>query len=162
MSKNIFEENNKITNIFETLNYNTKNLIPNEFENNSQKLTKKSDELNSKDLQSNSNDLMKEVHETPSKIKKQVKLNDHEPNADSSPPTMYKIALRIKKLTEVKVKKNIGLETQKNNLSANQNQAETPEISKTNNSFMENKPVVLNDVFSNEENDELERNYIST
>jgi hypothetical protein len=159
MSKNIFEEKNKISDIFETLNFNAKNIIPNEFEINSQKQAKKSEEMNLKDLPSKSNDLMKEEHETPSKIKKHVKINDTDSITNSSPPTMYKIALRIKKLAEVKVKKSTVTEAQSNNLLANETREECTEISKKKNSFKENKPVILSEVSCNEENNDVEVNY---
>ena len=150
MSKNIFEEKSKIPNIFEALNYNTKNLLANELEVNSQKSAKKSFELNLKELPNKSNDQIKEVHETPSKNKKQVTINEPESSSNSSPPAMYKIAMRIKKLTEVKTKKNINIETQNVNSLVSDNREGIVEESKTNDSKKENKSLTL----SNQEDEE--------
>lgn len=74
-----------------------------------EKLTKRGHENHQHLNQQNtkSNDLIKEVHETSSlnstvaKPKKHVTIHD----PGSSPPAMYKIALRLKKLTESHVKK---------------------------------------------------------
>lgn len=86
MSKNIFEENSKI-NLFDQLNFNAKGSHESDHKVN------KKDNCNK--------ELIKEVFETSNKSKKHVSIND--PN--SSPPAMYKIALRLKKLTETTIKR---------------------------------------------------------
>ena len=100
MTKNIFEDNKRI-NIFDSFNFESK--TNNENANSSSKNSKRSNFSSFKEHENKQKEpVIKEVHETPCKQNKS-KVTLQEPPA--SAPAMYKIAMRIKKLTENKMKK---------------------------------------------------------
>ena len=105
MSKNIFEENKRI-NFFDSLNFNSRGNIENA--NSSTKNSKRSNNSSFKDNGNKPNEqVIKEVHETQNKPNKSKLADSTCPTATTSTttPAMYKIAMRIKRLTENKMKK---------------------------------------------------------
>lgn len=108
MAKDIFDDSAKRANIFDSIKFNSKNKISSsDTDSNFNKNSKKSNHSNSfRENQSKLNELiLKEVHETGG-VNQNAKLHVphyHHPNGPT--PAMYKIALKLKRLTEVKLKK---------------------------------------------------------